>query len=692
MNDFLSASRHPRLSALCTIFLAAQLVACGGDDGGSTATPPPSGNAPTTPPLVTRVKLTLQGTVTDSPIANASVTATVGSETFTATADANGNYSLDIEIAAANTSRFVTLAARGAGEQSFVEFTSLAGSFQSLLTQAGDGILLSSENFATQITNVSTAEAVLLKDANGGQPITSDALLASLGTSLNGQQVLDLATAIKLVVDDSANYSLPAGQTSVLALISDTAARQQFVDNVYAQNPATFALTQTAITADPGLSKPLSVQSVPTALTAAILSSDPGFSFNYSNRVAAYTFAADGTGSVSTGSFHEPMTWTVDGSNIKVAYRRPVSILSYDTENCAGDVRQVEAHYVSSGVTLTLLSARTLATTETSKITYGDCPALAAREVTATTASTILADSDFQTIDVAELRGATQTIYVYDAEQDAVVGEVATIGADGTGTTRFTNKSFTWSADAAARLITANFNDGTVGKYRTLRSIDEVTSDLFYEITTPNARYVDAGATVYADPAMAQGITADRVPGRYYQFGIGLEGIDTDPRLKSFRLRFDAAGTGSHEDDYLDNLGNLVTVNEMSEPYYAFRWTIDGSDVVVRRTFNHLNGIANCVYGTADCTLADERRIVPLAMEGNRIYWLESRKADFGGVTAATRRTGLVRYYDYEPLTGSATYDSAKTNAATNTETNFAVAKPATVRTRASLLRGPQQR
>lgn len=695
MNAFLSVSRRPRLKALCTVLLAAQLTACGGDDGGGTTPSPPAGNGgPIVPPPATTVKLTLKGAVTDNPIANASVTATVGAETFTATADADGNYSLDIEIKETDANQFVTLAARGAGEQSFVEFTSLAGSFQSLLTQAADGTLLSSENFATQITNVSTAEAVLLKDANGGQPITSDALLTGLGSSLNGQDVLDLATAIKLVVDDSANYPLPAGHTSVLELISDAAARQTFVDDVYQQSPATFSSTQTAITADPDLSPPVSTQSVPAALTAAMLGTDQGFTFNYNNRVAAYTFKSDGTGTAAAGSFHREMTWVVAGSSINVTYSSPVETVSYDTENCNGTVRQVEAHYHSEGVSLTLLSGRTLATTQTSDVTYADCPSLAAHEVTATSALTILADSDFQVLDVEELHGATQSIYVYDQAQDSVVSDIALINADGTGTTRLLDKSFTWSVDATGKLITATFNDGTIVKYRNLRDVDDVTSDLFYEVTTPNGRFVDAGASIYADPQMAVTLIEDNIPGRAYQFGIGNE-VAPDALLKGFRLRFNEDGSGAQEDDYLDDSGNLVTTDETTSPWNALHWSLEDNVIVVRRTFDSSNGQANCVYGAANCVIWDQRRIIILAAAGltdslDRVYWVEQRQSEDSGITAATPTTYLVRFYDYEDLPASASLISSDGKGFAKTSSAAAAGFPA--RTRASRLRGPQLR
>lgn len=656
MTSLSISSRRSRIGAtVCALLLAAQLSACGGDNGGSppsSSNPPPSNN---NPPAPATVKLKLTGKVTDEPVPNAVVTATVGGETFTTTADATGAYSLDIEIDEGDVGEFVVLNARGVADQEFVELTSLAGSFQTLAAQAGDDDTLSSaENFSTQITNVSTAEAVLLREANGGAPVTSDAALASLGATLNGQDVLDLAAAIKLVVDHAADYPMPEGATSTLALVSDAAERKQLVADVSAQDPDAFKATQSAIAADPALSQPVNVQSV-TDFTAAMLSTDAGFTFNYSNRVSSYHFEEDGTGSVSAGTFDQQMTWTVEGSTIRVTYAQPVETVSYDTESCSGDVRQVEAHYVSDSVTLTLLSDRTVAATETSDVTYADCAALEPREVTTTSARTILRESDFQVIDVDELRGGTQTIYVFDSALNAVVADIADIGADGTGTTRLTNQSFTWTVDSASRVITATFTDGTVAEYRSLRDIDELSSDLFYEIRTAGgAVYSDAGATVFADPEYGFELTADVVPGRFYQFGIGDE-TAPDDRLKGFRLRFDVGGTGAQEIDYIDLNGEVAVDDESTSPANAFHWTIENDSVVVRRTWDVAAQVDNCVFGNPNCVLYDERRIIPLGADGSRIYWIEQRRTATEGVTDSSPMTILVRFYDYEPLAGAAT-------------------------------------
>lgn len=652
-----------------SVLLATQLAACGGGGGSGSAppvtntnNPPASGNnTPPPAPQPPKVSLKLKGAVTDAPIPNAIVTATVGTQTFTTTADANGLYSLDIEVEEGKVSDFVTLSGKGVGAQSYVEFRSLAGSFQSLATAAGsDKELSSEENRSMQITNVSTAEAVLLQEANGGQPITSDTALADLGTSMDGQKVLDLAATIKLLVDHADDYPMPSGQTSTLALATNSEARQKVVDEFATKDPAVFAQAQTAIAADPTLVRPLVAADVED-FTAALLSSDPGFSFNYTNRVAGYTFNQDGTGSVSTGTSDAPMTWKIEGSTIRVTFDQPVQTVSFDTENCVGGggVRQVEAHYSTQGLSLAFLSKRTVATTETSHVSYADCASLAARDVTVTSARTILQEEDARTLDIANLRDRTHSIYVFNPASHTVMADIADLKADGTGTTRLLNLSFTWKLDDSSRFVEATFADGTTAEYASLRDVDAVTSDMYFELRTPGgAVYTDIGASIDADPDYAVDFDVQTVPARYYQFGVGDE-ASGDSRLKGFALRFDAGGDGSQEIDYIGLDGKVGLQDRTNQPNYAFHWTLENGEVVVRRTWDTVAQQDNCVFGTANCVMYDERRIVPIAADGDRIYWLERRRLSQTSINANTPATHLVRFYERVPLTGAASVGSS---------------------------------
>jgi hypothetical protein len=182
-----------------------------------------------------------------------------------------------------------------------------------------------------------------------------------------------------------------------------------------------------------------------------------------------------------------------------------------------------------------------------------------------------------------------------------------------------------------------------------------VTTDLLFELRTPGgAVYTDIRASVYSAPDYAVELSTGAVPGRYYQFGVGDDTV-ADDRLKGFALRFDADGTGSQEIDYIDTNGDVGLKDDTTAPDYAFHWSLENGDVFVRRTWDTDAQQDACVPGAPNCLVYDERRIIPLAADGARIYWLEKRRTAFAGVQASTPATHLVRFYDREPLTGAAT-------------------------------------
>ena len=661
MKRFMSGAAAGRAGLVCAMLLVTQLAGCGG--GGDSAAPPPVGGNPPVPPPPPppppppTVSLTLEGVVTDEPIPNAVVTATVAGHDFTTTADAEGNYSLDIEIEEADAASFVTLHAQGVGDQAFVEFTSLAGSFQSLAAAAGDDDTLdATENFSTQITNVTTAAAALMQSANGGNPITDDAALASFGAQVNAQEVLDLATAIKLAVDEPETHPLPEGAT-ILALANDTEARAQFVDTVFQQDPAAFAETQAAIAADPRLAQEIDEAALieKGTLTAAMLSTDAGFTFNYNGRVVHYDLNADHTGWLSNDVHNVAITWAVEGKELRISYPNPIDSVSYDTEDCVGDggVRQVEAHYVTSGAVVTFLNAKQVAITTSSDVTYADCESLQPHTVTATEARTVLSMDNAVALDAAEMPGSVQTLYVWDARQQTVVADIVDIG-EGTGHARLTNQNFTWTLEEDGRLISADFANGAHADYASFGNVDELVADIYWEVRAPNDGPVltGAGASVLAEPPGSMTVTAESVVGRFYQFGIGDETFP-DPRLKGFRLRFDVNNFGAQENDFIGDNDAVVTTNETSNPANLFRWSIENNSVVVRRTWDTVAGVDGCLYTDANCELYDQRRLVPLAQQGSRLYVLEVRRMNFdGGINADTPTSFLVRYYDFEAPAG----------------------------------------
>jgi hypothetical protein len=607
--------------------------------------------------------------VTDAPIANAIVTASVNDQTFTTNADANGNYTLEITLPQSAANAFVTLSAKGVGSQSYVEFTSLLGTFSSLLTQAGsDATLSSAENFATQITNLSTALAVLLTEANNGQPVTSETLIATLSATLNSQDVLDVATAIKLLIDE--DYPMPAGQSSLSALLSNTDAREAYIDAAYLLDRATFVATQTAIVSDATLVKPITPATVPVNLIATTLPTDLPNTYAGVDRSIAYTFNADGTGTATTSYWHRSTTWSVTNGSIEILFA-PVAMWGIERGVCPAvpdfgyGVQEISVDYTIRGATLRQLSDRMLAVTEDRDITYRQlgCGASGVTE-TVTVVRTILDSSHTLSVDAADLGDSTRTLWVYDARSDfenetttlKVLPDIADLRADGTGTTRVFNQQFSWVVDADSKVVTATFSDGTVAKYRWLRDVERVASDVFYDLALPTGeRNVGAGVSIHADPRYPLVFTPEGVLGRHYWLGIG--DVGSPPQFKGFRYRLDADGTGSHEDEIVDEFGNISVLDATQASGFGLNWSlfwhISGETMVQQRT-RRGPGEFNCSLIEPGCVVSSERRHFPLARDGARTYSLVLFRSDSNGVNDLSHRQTYIGMYDYEPFGASA--------------------------------------
>lgn len=175
-------------------------------------------------------RLTISGQVVDDPIPGATVTISIGGNDFTATADENGFYVID--IFAHGGADLVTIHATGTSDSGApVDFVTLVGSIARLDAEAGgDGVLTMDENNQVNVTHLTTAQYVLLAEANGGTPPEDDEALTQLTQNIDIDALIELAAVIKLVVDGG--EPLPDGVTSVIDLISDEAALDGFIGSL----------------------------------------------------------------------------------------------------------------------------------------------------------------------------------------------------------------------------------------------------------------------------------------------------------------------------------------------------------------------------------------------------------------------------------------------------------------------------
>jgi hypothetical protein len=182
------------------------------------------------------VNISVAGMVTDSPVANATVSVMVGEQAFEFTADDTGAYLASLSLDDDQINQMVSIVAQGVDTQQQVKLMSILGSVETLIAAAGDDTTVdSSENFAVNVTNLSTAQAVLVLRENLGQALASDQQLATLVASLDGEQLVFLAIAIKVAIDKAGENSalqLPAGFDDTLAMAMDAQASSQYVDLV----------------------------------------------------------------------------------------------------------------------------------------------------------------------------------------------------------------------------------------------------------------------------------------------------------------------------------------------------------------------------------------------------------------------------------------------------------------------------
>ncbi len=272
------------------------------------------------------VVLRLVGRVVDSPVAGATVTASIGGFDFTAVADGNGNYVLD--IAALNGDAFVTLTATGTSASgATVRFYSVVGEMARLAVAAGsDGILVRDELNQVNITNLSTAQYILLANANGGTPVVNDQQLLPLVQNISLDQLVELAAIIKLVVDQG--VALPAGTSDALALISSPSALQAFKDTLA---DGQLAAAVVAVTQDPNVTPGFRAGALPSGY-ALIAPSAPGTIHQGDNAGALLTLVGSASASSGQALFYHSdpdsgaaQTWALVGGDIVLTQDNPVA-------------------------------------------------------------------------------------------------------------------------------------------------------------------------------------------------------------------------------------------------------------------------------------------------------------------------------------------------------------------------------
>ncbi|MDC6168695.1 Ig-like domain-containing protein [Paucibacter sp. XJ19-41] len=196
--------------------------------------------------------LTLQGLVHDGPIANAKVSAQIGNQVFETTTDAQGRYSLPIQLR--RPSDFVSLSAKGIGSQAHIELTSLIGEAAVLARAAQSASLSDTELPSLRINHLSSAIAGLIAQGREAAALPrSQTELQQASAALSQLELLNAAALVKLVVDHQ--VALPAGSKTTRELLSSATALSEFQRAQLRTNWTQFLQARDDTTGDPLLSR-----------------------------------------------------------------------------------------------------------------------------------------------------------------------------------------------------------------------------------------------------------------------------------------------------------------------------------------------------------------------------------------------------------------------------------------------------
>ena len=588
------------------------------------------------------VALRIQGQVVDEAIPFADVKVSVGGFDFIARADAQGRYVLD--VASLHGDAFVTITATGTSPSgAAVRFYSAVGEMARLATAAGsDGVLVRDELNQVNVTNLSTAQYTLLTDANGGTPVGSDQQLLPLVQNIDIDRLIHLAAVIKLVVDE--NVPLPPGVTDALALISDPAALSGFVA---ALQPGQLEAAVDAVVQDPNLtpgyragSVPASYALVPPGAPGTIRVGIIGIPVLYFDNPGA----TSGTGRVvdNLRDSDPRVNWTLSDGDIVLTYQNPYTFGPFNAvasdQGCAGNglwsvtatLLRTRIHRLQDGAGVDYVEQTDTSWRHVVDLDPSDaCPAPADGEWSETGHELAFEDGAGELpFTAGESLGRIATAYltaanasVFAAIFDFDTSTIAVPGIDpafswsivngrlqvqltNSGTGEVVNYQYrryqTDGRKGEGLMMIATFGDGAQVSYYTMASRLDGTT--FASASMPGAWR--SGFDI------SQFQADDHVyPGFYVV-------LNNDVEKTGFQRTVDAGG------GYLDS--------------FPFTWGVEGGDMVARSWREPPRGtVASCISANLNlCWQVRERRWIPIAKDGNRVYVLESLVTRAGNALA----------------------------------------------------------
>ncbi|KKL01174.1 hypothetical protein EIK76_03440 [Rheinheimera mesophila] len=498
------------------------------DDEAATIT----GVVTVTPVMTT---FTVSGTVSEAAFANATVTGTLAGQTFTATADANGAFSLPLQADDDETNLFADIRASSvttAGLEYYKFVPSLtadvteaaAGSFTTKLSSAIAGLfnvqpLAEGDSPNTiSINAVSTALYSLIVAANGGTAPTNLDSFTLVEKSVSPDELIEAAAVVKLVTQGGV-FALPEGVTNVLELLTNTEAYNNYVAAAEAEDPNIITDTIDEIIADPELTPPVDESSLASTYFEVYPAAD-GFLSRGGNR---YDFNEDGTGAeVFSAGVHD-FDWSLVDGKVEITYAGTTSSTYFPTVTVGlFGLTQEQVNQLNQAGYFQVEAKQTPLTASLTRIIQGEKtdtyrvvstgtramvpvtlpggvvinPEPVSYEVTEDQLlrnADKLADLKFT---AAELDGEWVFEHYYYAGDEGfgyanMFADIFDMSADGTGVALENDKPFSWALDETG-LLTFSFEDGS---YTEIIKLDQVGTD----VQVFSASYDTEGNLVAAD-------------------------------------------------------------------------------------------------------------------------------------------------------------------------------------------------
>ncbi len=561
------------------------------------------------------IPLKITGLATDSPISNGEISVNVAGRDITVdvTADESGEYTVDLLLDDSEADAFVSIIAKGVADQANAGLISLLGTVGQLSELAGeDNELTADEGFSVNVTNITTAQYALAKLANNGEEIETDAQLENLSQALNYDEVMALATAIKVAIDkagDNADLALPDGITDTLALANNIDAAKAYIQEV--QDEPEYQQAQDEILADENL---IDTQSAFTA-------PDAYYFLPQATLYSGFIFRFDGNnGSKGNNLF----SWTQANGVISAVVSSPDTSFGAEYREINGEQVNINAEYTDISYELKRLStgekSDVISLTTVRKIHFpnGELP-----DETSTNSVTHTAVKNTGTVAINH-SGAGVAYLPFNPNISSFGSTGADeyiLNADGTGHANIMNFDFTWQINNGALEFNIPVNttgETYVSSWRQLTN-NSGTNQFGRELANNSGDFVNQGAILSTSMTW----NSASIAGIYSYDNSNF----SDP-LEHFWFELSENGDAVTKSSKDSNGDGILTEDEIWHMYG--NWTVNSDGTLTISRIRHIDGhyTPECKSAATEGCILYHERVWRLIGQSNNKYDL-FHKHDF---------------------------------------------------------------